>query len=77
MTAVLPDGTSRELTADFDDLYADGETGLMGLVLDPAFDENRRFYTCQGVREDGGAEIQVIAWTVDGGGRPRPGWPTR
>ena len=67
LTAVLPDGTARELEADFDDLFADGETGLMGLVLDPAFAENRRLYTCQGVQEDGGAEIQVIAWTVDEG----------
>ena len=39
-------------------------------LLDPGFEQSRRFYTCQGVREDGGAEIQVIAWTVD------PGWTT-
>ncbi|MGR7024019.1 PQQ-dependent sugar dehydrogenase [Geodermatophilus sp. URMC 62] len=66
-TAVLPDGTTRALDADSSDLFADGETGLMGLVLDPAFAGNRRFYTCQGVEEDDGAEIQVIAWTVDAG----------
>ena len=65
LTAVLPDGAGRELDADFSDLFADGETGLMGLVLSPAFADDRRFYTCQGVEEDGGAEIQVIAWTVD------------
>jgi glucose/arabinose dehydrogenase len=68
LTAVLPDGTVRELAADFGDLFATGETGLMGLVLDPGFESSRRFYTCQGVEEDGGAEIQVTAWTVD------PGW---
>ncbi|MGY1731939.1 PQQ-dependent sugar dehydrogenase [Geodermatophilus sp. SYSU D01045] len=67
LTAVLPDGTARELDADFSDLFADGETGLMGLTLDPAFADNRRLYTCQGVQEDGGAEIQVIAWAVDAG----------
>lgn len=69
-TAVLPDGTAQEVEADLGDLFATGETGLMGLVLDPAFDENRRFYTCQGV-EDGGADglpaIEVIGWTVDDG----------
>ncbi|WP_448617445.1 PQQ-dependent sugar dehydrogenase [Geodermatophilus sp. URMC 65] len=70
LTAVLPDGTVRELAADFGDLFATGETGLMGLVLDPGFARDRRFYTCQGVEEDGGAEIQVTAWTVD------PGWTT-
>ncbi len=68
LTAVLPDGAVRELDADFADLFATGETGLMGLVLDPDFARDRRLYTCQGVEEDGGAEIQVIAWTVD------PGW---
>ncbi|WP_222194267.1 PQQ-dependent sugar dehydrogenase [Modestobacter italicus] len=65
LTAVLPDGEVRPLETDLGDLFADGETGLMGLTLDPAFTENRRFYTCQGVQEDGGAEIQVITWTVD------------
>jgi aldose sugar dehydrogenase len=67
-TAVLPDGTVREVRADFGDLYAQGETGLMGLVLDPAFGQNRRLYTCQGVRWDGRtslpASVEVIAWTV-------------
>jgi aldose sugar dehydrogenase len=70
LTAVLPDGTVRELAADFGDLFATGETGLMGVVLDPGFARDRRFYTCQGIEEDGGAEIQVTAWTVD------PGWTT-
>src|SRR5215218_6296961 len=37
-TAVLPDGTARKVTADFSDLFARGETGVMGLVLDPDFD---------------------------------------
>jgi glucose/arabinose dehydrogenase len=37
----------------------------MGLVLAPDFVTSRRFLTCQGVQESGGAEVQVIAWTVD------------
>lgn len=68
LTAVLPDGTVREVEADFGDLFADGETGLMGLVLDPDFTETRRFHTCQGVEDgapDGGPAIEVISWTVD------------
>jgi glucose/arabinose dehydrogenase len=66
-TAVLPDGTVQPVAADLDDLFARGETGLMGLVLAPDFDTSRRFLTCQGVRETGGAEVQVIAWTIDEG----------
>jgi glucose/arabinose dehydrogenase len=60
-TAVLPDGTVRPVEADFGDLFARGETGLMGLALDPGFAANRRLYSCQGV-DDG--SIAVLAWTV-------------
>jgi glucose/arabinose dehydrogenase len=63
-TAVLPDGAVRQVDADLADLFAQGETGLMGLALDPAFDRNRRLYSCQGVTGGGGASISVIAWTV-------------
>ncbi|SFK33445.1 PQQ-dependent sugar dehydrogenase [Geodermatophilus ruber] len=65
LSAVRPDGTVQEVEADFDDLFARGETGLMGLVLDPGFADNRRFYTCQGRRDGGDASIAVVAWTVD------------
>lgn len=62
-TVVLPDGEVRELRADLDDLYVRGETGLMGLAMDPAFADIRRFYSCQG--STAGPSIGVIAWTVD------------
>ncbi len=65
LTAVLPDGTVRELDADLSDLFTLRETGLMGLVLDPQFQQNRRFYTCQGARDGDSADVEVIAWTVD------------
>jgi glucose/arabinose dehydrogenase len=60
-TAVLPNGSVRAVRARFGDLFAEGETGLMGLVLDPDFDGNRRLYSCQGKRS---GSIAVIAWTV-------------
>ncbi len=62
LSSRLGDGTVQTVSADFGDLYAFGETGLMGIVVDPAFASNRRFYTCQGHT---GPEIQVIAWTID------------
>jgi aldose sugar dehydrogenase len=65
-TAVLPDGTAREVRADFGDLFARGETGLMGLVLDPGFADNRRFYSCQGRTGGDRASIAVVGWTVAG-----------
>ncbi|MGY1595170.1 PQQ-dependent sugar dehydrogenase [Geodermatophilus sp. SYSU D00708] len=69
LTAVLPDGTIQEVDADFADLFARGETGLMGLVLDPDFAKNRRFYTCQGRQEGDDRSVAVVAWTVDDGWR--------
>ena len=65
LTAVRAGGGEQEVAADFGDLFAQGETGLMGLALDPAFAHDRRFYTCQGVTDGAnGPEVQVIAWTM-------------
>ena len=56
------DGTVRKVDAEMGDLFAIGETGLMGIVVDPEFASNRRLYTCQG---HVGPEVQVIAWTIN------------
>ncbi|MBY4129477.1 PQQ-dependent sugar dehydrogenase [Rhodococcus fascians] len=61
-------GETRDLAADMSDLYASGETGLMGLALATDFEASRTIYSCQGVRADGGNHIAVMSWTVD------PGW---
>nr|WP_314145483.1 PQQ-dependent sugar dehydrogenase [uncultured Rhodococcus sp.] len=73
-------GATRELAADLDDLYASGETGLMGIALATDFDESRTIYTCQGVQGSAGGtgsagtgsagggsdnHIAVLSWTVD------------
>ena len=62
LSSRLTNGTVRTVTAELGDLFASGETGLMGIVVDPDFASNRRFYTCQGHT---GPEIQVIAWTIN------------
>lgn len=75
------DGATRELEADLDDLYASGETGLMGIALATDFGTSRTIYTCQGVQGGaagtgsadtgsaggGGSDnhIAVLSWTVD------------
>lgn len=64
LRAVRPDGDVREVQSDFGDLFARGETGLMGLTLDPGFADSRRFYTCQGRTSGAGASIAVVAWTM-------------
>ena len=62
LSSRLADGMVQNVTAELGDLFAKGETGLMGIVVDPDFTSNRRFYTCQGHT---GPEVQVIAWTID------------
>lgn len=77
------DDSVGEVTADLSDLYAEGETGLMGIALATDFATSRTVYTCQGHRGDGsggsldtgslgsaqdGTDIRVVSWTVD------PGW---
>lgn len=61
---VDPDGATSPVNADLSDLFASGETGLMGLTLDPEFGTNGRFYSCQG--HSSPREIQVVAWVLDG-----------
>lgn len=47
-------------------IFVGGETGLMGLQVDPQFTRNRRIYTCQGWRTGGGShDIRVIAWRLN------------
>jgi glucose/arabinose dehydrogenase len=60
---VPPDGTARQLAADFSDLWVAVETGLMSVEVDPQYATNRRIYTCQGTTD--GDDVKVVAWHVD------------
>jgi glucose/arabinose dehydrogenase len=75
-----PDGAVSDVAADLSDLYAEGETGLMGIELAQNFSQSRTVYTCQGVQGGGPTtgsagsgsagggsanHIAVISWTVD------------
>lgn len=47
-------------------VWSSGETGLMGLAVDPAFSKNRRIYTCQGgFLSGGGHDVRVVAWRMN------------
>jgi glucose/arabinose dehydrogenase len=59
-------GAIRQVVLNnMNDFWASGETGLMGIEVDPAFPSNRRIYTCQGT-VDASNTVQVVAWTVNG-----------
>ena len=63
LSARLTDGTVQIVTADFSDFRALGEGGFMAILVDPNFNANRRFYTCQ--THFSPREVQVIAWTIN------------
>jgi aldose sugar dehydrogenase len=46
-------------------VWVSGETGLMGLEVDPRFAKNRRIYTCQGGRTGNGHDVRVLAWRLN------------
>ncbi len=50
-------------------VWVSGETGLMGIAVDPAFTTNRRFYTCQGGFTKTGHDVRVMAWRLSDDGR--------
>jgi glucose/arabinose dehydrogenase len=46
-------------------VWTSGETGLMGLEVDPRFATNHRFYTCQGGTTPTGHDVRLMRWTLD------------
>lgn len=66
LTVATRDGSTRRVEFPTHRIFAQGETGLMGLAVDPNYDRNRRFYTCAGWKKrDGGHDIRVHAWRMN------------
>ncbi|MBI2244061.1 MAG: PQQ-dependent sugar dehydrogenase [Nocardioides sp.] len=66
-TVSIWDGSRTRLVQGFpsDSVWVSGETGLMGLEVDPSFASNRTFYTCQGgFTAGGGHDVRIIRWTL-------------
>lgn len=47
-----------------DDVYVRGEGGMLGLAVDPAFDQNRYIYTCFNSTKDS-LDVRVVRWKID------------
>ena len=58
-------GTS-ELALTLDDVFTDGEAGLLGLALDPAFASNRLVYLYYSARTTRGAVNRVVRYRESG-----------
>jgi aldose sugar dehydrogenase len=63
--SVLKNGRVRSVAYPSSDVWVSGETGLMGLEVDPDFTSNHRIYTCQGGNTSGGGhDVRVLAFTL-------------
>lgn len=59
-------GGKRQVLFPSGSVWVSGETGLMGLEVDPGFRRNRRIYTCQGGYLAGGRhDVRVVAWRLN------------
>ncbi|MEM7437061.1 MAG: PQQ-dependent sugar dehydrogenase [Myxococcota bacterium] len=47
-----------------EDVIANGEGGMLGLEIDPAFDENGYIYACFCSTEDGAPDVRVVRFTL-------------
>ena len=66
----LREGARRTtVRADLDDLFVQGEGGLMGMVVHPDFATSRLFTTCQTHQEGGNPEdIRLVTWRLSADG---------
>jgi len=62
----MASGEIRTLAENPAGMWHSGETGLMGLAVDPNFTDNRRIYTCHGYESGGTRDIRVVRWRVNG-----------
>ncbi len=65
---VPPGGGAPRTLAQPSDVAAAGQSGMLGLAIDPQFATNRHVYTFQSFRAPTGArDNRVVRWTVDAG----------
>lgn len=60
-----PGAEMRTVRADFSDVYAVGEGGLMGIAIHPDFERSREFTTCQTHQVDGEPkDVRLVTWRL-------------
>jgi glucose/arabinose dehydrogenase len=63
--SVVKDGRRHTIAFPSDEVWVSGETGLLGMAVDPEFADNHRVYICQGgFPASGGHDVHVTAWDV-------------
>lgn len=54
----------QPIDADLSDLFARGETGVMGLALAADFETSRKLFSCQGYADSNRQDVRVVTWRV-------------
>ncbi|KAA1416865.1 PQQ-dependent sugar dehydrogenase [Nocardioides humilatus] len=66
LTLIDQDAVLHDVQFPSNKVWVSGETGLLGLAIDPDFATNHRIYTCQGWKlPEGKKDIRVIAWQLN------------
>jgi len=65
-------GRSSQLALTLDDVFAEGEAGLLGLALDPSFVSNRLLYLYYTARTAAGAVNRVVRYRESGNSLGEP-----
>jgi len=63
-----PGAVATHVEANFSDVKARGEGGLMGMVVHPDFATSHRFTTCQTHWDDSGGDVRLVTWELSGDG---------
>mgnify|MGYP006282364475 CR=1 FL=1 len=51
--------------AEPEDTYVQGEGGMLGLALDPAFEQNNYIYTCFNSQQGDQLDVRLVRWVLD------------
>jgi glucose/arabinose dehydrogenase len=64
LRVLTPDGVlEREPLVEIEDVAAEGEGGLLGLAVDPDFEDNGRLYVYYTYRDESGLQNRVVRYT--------------
>lgn len=63
--SLVDHGKRRTVAFPSSQVWVSGETGLLGMAVDPAFGQNHRIYLCQGgTLRNGSHDVHVTAWRL-------------
>jgi glucose/arabinose dehydrogenase len=63
--SLVTHGKRRTVAFPSSQVWVSGETGLLGMAVDPAFEQNHRIYLCQGgTLRNGSHDVHVTAWRL-------------